>query len=166
VIFVQMELSSAGLRFVDLDDTTKEIIKQNFREGEMIDCELKKHSNSRSALQQGLFHELVGRYCLKHNVKFYVQKWRWKLAYGQHKTYEEIVETGPPSFTRGEWVDMSKIYPAMAGYVFLKSEGAYTTRESSDITNHALTDCQENDVYVDDIVLTLAKNEKRKHDRA
>jgi len=159
MILVTMIVTERGLR---LADDSKEIVAQTFRAGDILDCEMKKHASTRSAEQQGLFHELVKRYSVKMHEPFWITKWRFKYNYGPHVTLEDIERDGPPAWRRGEWIRLRDIYPAMRGYAFMKSEGDYSVQESADANQGAMIECSANEVYITDIVRTLARNEETK----
>jgi len=159
MILVTMVMTEKGLR---LADDSKELVAQTFRAGDLLDCEIKKHASTRSAEQQGLFHELVKRYSVKMHEPFWITKWRFKYNYGPHVTLEDIERDGPPTWSKGEWIRLRDIYPAMRGFAFLKSEGKYTVGESADVNQGAMIECSANGVYITDIVRTLAKHEEER----
>ena len=157
MIFAQAILTESGLRFVDGE--TKEIIRANFKIGEPIDCELKKHRNTRSQQQQRLFHELVHRFCIALSDSFPIVKNRWKYSYGTYRMADECL-IDPPVWP-GEFVNLKALWPGHASLViFLKSEATYNTKEHSELTQGAIEECLENDVDIADILKTLAEHEE------
>jgi len=166
MITTQMRLTDTGLKFENLDDDLKTIIRESFKPGELLDCDIRRHAGGRSAEQQGLFHELVKRYAAQMHEPFHVVKWRWKWNYGPSVTWEGAQVDGPPvgeAWRGAEWVKVQDIYPTMVGtFVCLKSEGRYTTKESADAITGAMQECVENNVEIADIVRTLADNERRR----
>ena len=158
MVLATLQLTDSGLRFVDLDEQTRAIIRQQFAVGEIIDCELKKHADGRSAQQQRLLHALIHRYSLAMGIPAYIVKWRWKHSYGEYRTWEDMQRDGVPMW-KGEFVSLADLWPSAAGIVFLKSEAEYSTREEKDLIDNAMNECMENGVDVSDIVKTLTEHE-------
>jgi hypothetical protein len=145
------------------DDTEKLKIKEykaKLKDGQRIIMQWEKVEEVRTRLQQGLFHELLGRYCRLAGESIGDVKIRWKVDLGYWMPADKILsgELPLPNF-RGAWADLSKVYPMLytdSYIVFLRSEADYTRKMSSELTEYAIKHCQENGVKINDILETLA----------
>jgi hypothetical protein len=160
---VQAIYDGRSIKPLDREVGRLDAYKQGLTKGDRITLQFDKTSEVRTRLQQGLFHELIGRYARAMGESMADVKLRMKADLGYWLPADKLLagEIPLPKW-RGSWTDLHELYPLLFTeryIVFLRSEADYTRKMSSELTEYAIKYCQENGVNIDDILHTLAAHD-------
>ena len=129
--------------------------------GDKIAVTLEPWSKFRTRRQQGLLHELIGRYARNNNESAPLVKMEWKIALGYFIPAAPVLAgtVNPPEW-KNQVIDLNHIYPELhprLTFAFVRSESTYTTRMEAEFIEHAIGACNATQTYIEDILDTLAK---------
>lgn len=155
-----------GERIQVLDTEKLAEFKRSCVKGRMIAMTLSYWEDARSRAQQGLAHEMLGRYARATGTAMQVIKDRIKYELG-HWIPLHRIESGdvdPPSW-RGKIIDVHRIDSTARVHldlslILLRSEADYTVTMERDLIDRVIYECQENDVDIEDILHTLLELNK------
>lgn len=135
--------------------------KSRLKVGEKVAITFDPWGKFRTRKQQGLLHELIGRYARQNNESAPHVKMRWKVELGYYVPADPVLSG---TIDAPEWtsrvIDLHDIYPdlhARRTFAFVRSESTYTTRMETEFVEHAIAACNETQTYIEDILKTLAK---------
>lgn len=135
--------------------------EKKLKTGDKIAVTLEPWSKFRTRRQQGLLHELIGRYARNNNESAPLVKMEWKIALGYYVPAGPVLSgtINPPEW-KNQVVDLNHIYPELhprLTFAFVRSESTYTTRMEAEFIEHAIAACNATQTYIEDILETLAK---------
>lgn len=132
--------------------------KSGLKPGDAIALSFAKAQYSRSRLQQGLAHELLGRYARAMGEPLESVKIKAKADLGYYVWASDVLSGRIPMPSwRGRFVDLAEVYPSRpeGSIVLLRSEASYTTHQEGELIDLVMQMCQHNGVRVQDIVETM-----------
>lgn len=147
------------LRADNPDDITA--YKAKLKHGDRVAITFEPWSKFRTRKQQGLLHELIGRYARNNNESAPLVKMEWKIALGYFIPAAPVLAgtVNPPEW-KNQVIDLNHIYPELhprLTFAFVRSESTYTTRMEAEFIEHAISACNATQTYIEDILETLAK---------
>ena len=156
-MIVKAEYDGRSIR--PLDPQAIADFKRDLKTGDQLTMQIERAEKTRSRLQQGLFHKILGRYARAMGESSESVKIRWKVDLGYWLPAAKLLsgELDLPSW-RGAWIDLHDVYPMLHAertIAFVRSEADYTKKMSSELSEYAIQHCQENDVDIDDILREL-----------
>ncbi len=133
--------------------------KATLKPGDVVAMILKPWDDARTQLQQGLLHELLGRYARHNNETLEAVKIGVKVDLGYYLPADKLLDETldfPP--WRGTFVDLHKIRPDYYSehtLAFLRSESSYTKKMEGEFIDTVIDRCGEVGVGIDDILTSL-----------
>ena len=129
-----VECIYTGRNIVPQDQDKMRQYKMALVDGERLIMTLDRWEDYRTKAQQGLLHELLGRYARAEGESIESVKIRMKVDLGHYLPGDKLLqgEIDAPSW-RGRFIDLHTVYPhyyAERTFVFLRSEADYTKRMS------------------------------------
>lgn len=156
---IQAFFDGAAIHIIDKEKMAE--FKRSCVKGRMIAMSLEYWEDARTRRQQGLAHEMLGRYARATNQAMQWLKDRIKVDLGYWIPMDKIVDgTIDMPDWRGKPVDLHEFYPSLhpeLSVILLRSEATYTTRMEGDLIDRIIYECQENGVDIEDILRTLAE---------
>lgn len=150
------------LRADNPDDISE--YKMTLKMGERIAITFEPWGKFRTRKQQGLLHELIGRYARQNNESAPHVKMRWKVELGYYVPADPVLSG---TIDAPEWtsrvIDLHDLYPELHGqrtFAFVRSESTYTTRMEAEFIEHAIAACSATQTHIEDILKTLAMLKK------
>ena len=148
-----------GRQIVPQDQAAIATWKAKLKTGETVLLTFETAERARTRLQQGLLHELLGRYARAMGESLETVKVRTKCDLGHYVPADKVLsgELDMPAW-RGRFVDLHEVYPELHGeasIVFLRSEADYTTRMEAEFVDRVMAMCSENGVDIGDIMEQL-----------
>lgn len=135
--------------------------KAGLKPGQQIAMTLEEWGKARTRLQQGLLHELLGRYARTNGQSLVKVKILFKIELGYWLPADKVMSGAiePPKW-RSAVVDLAKYMPEFyqeRTLIFLQSEADYTTRQEKAFIDYTILQCQESGVAIDDILQQIAE---------
>jgi len=156
---VQAVYDGQNIRVLDTDKMAE--YKRTLVEGRLLAMTLEYWEDARTRRQQGLTHEMLGRYARKINMAMVKLKDRLKTDLGYYRPVHKVLDG---TLDLPEWnhrtVDLHAFYPDQypsMSLIFLRSEATYTKRMEGELIDRIIAECKDNEVYIDDILRTLAE---------
>ena len=145
---------------IDQEQLTR--YKRGLVDGAVLAMTFEPWDDKRSRSQQGLLHEIIGRYARANREKLDAVKVRWKVDIGYYLPAADILDgsLAMPKW-RGRWCDLHDVYPdihAVRTIVFLRSEADYTKVMENEFIDYALQSCEASGVNVADIMQELTRD--------
>ena len=148
-----------GKHIIPQDPELLQSYKAGLRPGAALAMTLEPWETRRSRSQQGLLHEIIGRYARANREALDTVKIRWKVDLGYYLPADKILsgDVAMPSW-RGRWHDLHDTYPELHDkrtIVFLRSEADYTKRMENEFIDYAIAACESSGVDVQDIIRSM-----------
>lgn len=159
-----VECIYTGRNIVPQDQDKMRQYKMALVDGERLIMTLDRWEDYRTKAQQGLLHELLGRYARAEGESIESVKIRLKVDLGHYLPGDKLLqgEIDAPSW-RGRFIDLHTVYPhyyAERTFVFLRSEADYTKRMENEFIDYVISVCGESGVDIEDIVKQLQEARK------
>ena len=157
MITVKCKYSSG--KIIPLEAAQLAAYKATLQDGTELSMSIENLQEKRTRAQQGLLHELLGRYARAMGEALGEVKMRCKIDLGYWLMASKIMRGDVPLPSwRGAWIDLHDVYPAMymqQTIAFVRSESDYTKRMEIDLVDYVIKMCNENGVSIGDIMRSL-----------
>jgi hypothetical protein len=133
--------------------------KATLQPGDVVAMTLEPWEDARTRRQQGLLHELLGRYARHNNESLESCKIGIKVDLGYYLPADKLLDETldfPP--WRGSFVDLHAVRPDYYGertLAFLRSESTYTKQMEGEFIDTVIARCGEVGVNIDDILESI-----------
>lgn len=162
MITAKMVLTPTGLIFPDRSDI--EEIKREFTPGELLEVNLRRWSDSRSARQRRTIHALWQAMAEAWGQSVEDVKLMQKYRHGLKVDMDDIAMYGPPDWP-GKWFDPTRsplcsMFPNYENHFwFLQSESAWTMAEEARQITQNMQDCFDAQIDIQRIVDGMQERE-------
>lgn len=159
MVTLELKTTYDGRHIVPDDPTLLASYKAGLAPGAKLAMTLEPWDTRRSRQQQGLLHEIIGRYARANREALDGVKIRWKVDLGYYLPADKLLsgELSLPAW-RGRWHDLHDTYPdvhPVRTVVFLRSEADYTKRMENEFIDYAIASCEASGVDVEDILRSM-----------
>ena len=156
---ITVKCKYSGGKIIPLEADQIAAYKATLQDGAELSMTIEKRQEKRTRSQQGLLHELLGRYAREMGESLADVKMRCKIDLGYWIMASKIMRGDVPLPSwRGAWIDLHEVYPAMymqQTIAFVRSESDYTKRMEVDLVDYVIKMCNENGVGIGDILRSL-----------